>query len=687
MPRDIPIERIRNIGVIAHIDAGKTTVTERMLYFTGRTYKMGEVHHGTATMDFMDQERERGITIAAAATTVPWDDHRINIIDTPGHVDFTVEVERSLRVLDGGVVVFDAVAGVEPQSETVWRQADRYEVPRLCFVNKMDRVGADYWRTMEMMRNRLQASPVPVQIPIGSEEKFEGIIDLITRRAWYFSGDRDQPPTVGDIPAELSDETERWRETMIERIGEHDDQVMVSYIEGHPLSEEEIRKAIRRTTLANASTPVFCGSALKNVGVRTLLDGVIDYLPAPVDVPPIVGKASDGTDVERAASDDEPLTALAFKIVADPFVGRLAYVRVYSGVLSAGAAVLNSSRDRKERAGRILRMHADHREEVEEAYAGGIVAVIGLKQTFTGDTIAAASDPILLEEITFPAPVISVAIEAKTKSDQEKMSDVLHRLSEEDPTFRSVFDDETGQTRISGMGELHLEVIVDRMTREFGVGCTVGRPQVAYRETIRRLAESDMRFVRQTGGRGQFAHVKLQIEPRAAGSGFEFESKVRGGNIPMEYIPAVQKGVRQALDNGPRGGYPVVDVKATLVDGSFHPVDSSELAFATAGSMAFKEAAAKARPVVLEPVMKIEIVTPDDFFGDILADLNASRGSVKAVEARGGTQIVRAELPLAEAFGYTTTLRSVSQGRATSSMEFAHYAEVPESVAAAAASA
>jgi len=687
VPRDIPIERIRNIGVIAHIDAGKTTVTERMLYFTGRTYKMGEVHHGTATMDFMDQERERGITIAAAATTVPWDDHRINIIDTPGHVDFTVEVERSLRVLDGGVVVFDAVAGVEPQSETVWRQADRYEVPRLCFVNKMDRVGADYWRTMEMMRNRLQASPVPVQIPIGSEEKFEGIIDLITRRAWYFSGDRDQPPTVGDIPAELSDETERWRETMIERIGEHDDQVMVSYIEGHPLSEEEIRKAIRRTTLANASTPVFCGSALKNVGVRTLLDGVIDYLPAPVDVPPIVGKAPDGTDVERAASDDEPLTALAFKIVADPFVGRLAYVRVYSGVLSAGAAVLNSSRDRKERAGRILRMHADHREEVEEAYAGGIVAVIGLKQTFTGDTIAAVSDPILLEEITFPAPVISVAIEAKTKSDQEKMSDVLHRLSEEDPTFRSVFDDETGQTRISGMGELHLEVIVDRMTREFGVGCTVGRPQVAYRETIRRLAESDMRFVRQTGGRGQFAHVKLQIEPRAAGSGFEFESKVRGGNIPMEYIPAVQKGVRQALDNGPRGGYPVVDVKAILVDGSFHPVDSSELAFATAGSMAFKEAAAKARPVVLEPVMKIEIVTPDDFFGDILADLNARRGSVKAVEARGGTQIVRAELPLAEAFGYTTTLRSVSQGRATSSMEFAHYAEVPESVAAAAASA
>ena len=687
MPRDIPIERVRNIGVIAHIDAGKTTVTERMLYFTGRTYKMGEVHHGTATMDFMDQERERGITIAAAATTVPWNDHRINIIDTPGHVDFTVEVERSLRVLDGGVVVFDAVAGVEPQSETVWRQADRYEVPRVCFVNKMDRLGADYWRTMEMMRTRLQASPVPVQIPIGSEDKFAGIIDLVTRRAWYFSGDRDQPPTEGDVPAELVDDTERWRETMIERIGEHDDQVMVSYIEGHALSEEEIRKAIRRATLANVLTPIFCGSALKNVGVRRLLDGIIDYLPAPGDVPPVVGTAPDGTELIRSASEDEPLAALAFKIVSDPFVGRLAYVRIYSGSLSAGSAVLNSTRDRKERAGRILRMHADHREEVEEAYTGDIVAVIGLKATFTGDTITTASAPILLEEIIFPAPVISVAIEAKTKGDQEKMGDALHRLSEEDPTFRSVFDDETGQTRISGMGELHLEVIVDRMTREFGVACTVGRPQVAYRETIRRPAESDIRFVRQTGGRGQFAHVRLQIEPGQPGSGFVFESKVRGGNIPVEYIPAVEKGIRGALANGPVGGHPVVDVKAILVDGSFHSVDSSELAFATAGSLAFKEAAGKGRPVVLEPIMKLEIVTPDDFFGDILAHLNARRGSVIGVEARAGTQIVRAELPLAEAFGYTTTLRSLSQGRATSSMEFAHYAEVPASVAATAASA
>ena len=686
MPRDISIERVRNIGVIAHIDAGKTTVTERMLYFTGRTYKMGEVHHGTAAMDFMDQERERGITITAAATTVSWADHRINIIDTPGHVDFTVEVERSLRVLDGGVVVFDAVAGVEPQSETVWRQADRYRVPRLCFVNKMDRVGADYWRTMEMMRGRLGATPVPVQIPIGSEDTFAGIIDLITRRAWYFSGDRDQPPREGDIPAELVDDTERWRETMIERIGEHDDQVMVSYIEGHALGEDEIRKAIRRTTLANALTPVFCGSALKNVGVRLLLDGIVDYLPAPGDVPPVVGARPDGTEVERSASDDEPLTALAFKIVADPYVGRLAYVRMYSGVLHAGMAVRNSTRERKERVGRILRMHADHREEITEAYAGGIVAVIGLKGTFTGDTLTAASDPVLLEEITFPAPVLSVAIEAKTKGDQEKMAEALHRLSEEDPTFRAVFDDETGQTRISGMGELHLEVIVDRMTREFGVACSVGRPQVAYRETIRRPSESETRFVRQTGGRGQFAHVRLQVEPRAAGSGFAFESTVKGGNVPAEYIPAVEKGVRQALDNGPVGGYPVVDVKATLVDGSHHPVDSSDLAFVTAGSMAFKEAARKARPVILEPIMKMEIVTPDDFFGDLLADLNVRRGSVSSVEARGSTQIMRAELPLAEAFGYTTTLRSLSQGRATSSMEFSHYAETPENVAAIAVS-
>ena len=682
MPRDISIERVRNIGVIAHIDAGKTTVTERMLYFTGRTYKMGEVHHGTAAMDFMDQERERGITITAAATTVPWADHRINIIDTPGHVDFTVEVERSLRVLDGGVVVFDAVAGVEPQSETVWRQADRYRVPRLCFVNKMDRVGADYWRTMEMMRSRLGATPVPVQIPIGSEDTFAGIIDLITRRAWYFSGDRDQPPTEGDIPSDLVDDTERWRETMIERIGEHDDQVMVSYIEGHALSEDEIRKAIRRTTLANALTPVFCGSALKNVGVRLLLDGIVDYLPAPVDVPPVTGTQPDGTEVERSASDDEPLAALAFKIVADPYVGRLAYVRIYSGVLHAGMAVRNSTRERKERVGRILRMHADHREEITEAYAGGIVAVIGLKDTFTGDTLTAASDPVLLEEIAFPAPVLSVAIEAKTKGDQEKMAEALHRLSEEDPTFRAVFDEETGQTRISGMGELHLEVLVDRMTREFGVACSVGRPQVAYRETIRRSSEAETRFVRQTGGRGQFAHVKLQVEPREAGSGFAFESTVKGGNVPVEYIPAVEKGIRQALDNGPVGGYPVVDVKATLVDGRHHPVDSSDLAFATAGSMAFKEAARKARPVVLEPIMKMEIVTPDDFFGDLLADLNVRRGNVSNVEARGNTQIMRAELPLAEAFGYTTTLRSLSQGRATSSMEFSHYAETPESVAA-----
>ncbi len=686
MPRDIPIERVRNIGIIAHIDAGKTTVTERILYFTGRTYKMGEVHHGTATMDFMDQERERGITITAAATTVSWADHRVNIIDTPGHVDFTVEVERSLRVLDGGVVVFDAVAGVEPQSETVWRQADRYQVPRLCFINKMDRIGADYWRTMEMVRSRLGAAPVPVQIPIGSERQFQGVVDLITRRAWFFSGDRDAPPTEGDIPAELRGDAERWRDTMIERIAEHDNQVMVSYVEGHALSEDEIRKALRRATIANTITPVLCGSALKNVGVRLLLDAVVDYLPAPIDVPPVVGAAPDGTQIERPAQDDGPLAALTFKIVADPHVGRLAYVRVYSGTLQTGAAVTNSSRQRKERLGRLMRMHADRREDVDQVYAGGIAAIIGLKHTFTGDTLTDLANPVVLEEIAFPEPVVSVAIEAKTRSDQDKMGEALRRLAEEDPTFRSTFDEETGQTRISGMGELHLEVIVDRMTREFGVGCTVGRPQVAYRETPRRAAEAETRFIRQTGGRGQFAHVVLRVEPRDRGQGFEFASEIRGGAIPVEFIPAVRKGVIQAMASGPRGGYPVVDVKVTLLDGNFHPVDSSELAFSTAGSMGFKEAVRRGSPVVLEPIMRVEIVTPEEFLGEVVSDLNARRGAVQGVEARGTSQVIQALLPLAETFGYTTGLRSLSQGRATSSMEFAHYAEAPESVAEAVAS-
>ena len=683
MPRDVELERVRNIGIIAHIDAGKTTVTERILYFTGRTYKLGEVHEGTAVMDFMDQERERGITIAAAATTVDWDNHRINIIDTPGHVDFTVEVERSLRVLDGGVVVFDAVAGVEPQSETVWRQADKYEVPRLSFVNKMDRVGADFWRTMEMIRDRLDRLPVPVQIPIGSEEKFQGVIDLIAMRAWFFSGERDEPPVEGDIPDAFKDDAERWRETMIERIAEHDEQVMISYLEGHSLSQDEIRRAVRRGTIANEFTPVLCGSALKNVGVRRLLDAVVEYLPSPADVPAVEGRRIDSDEVvSRGPHDDEPLTALCFKIITDPYVGRLGWVRVYSGVIHSGDTIFNSSRGRTERVGRLLRMHAEEREDVDAVYAGGIAAIVGPKDTFTGDTLTSLDEAILLEEISFPEPVISIAIEAKSKGGQDKMGQALRKLSEEDPTFRSTFIEETGQTVISGMGELHLEVIVDRLTREFGVGSNVGRPQVAYKETIRKSAQHETRFVRQTGGRGQFAHVVLAIEPLSPGTGFEFSSSIRGGSIPQQFIPAVEKGVRGALENGVLGGYGVVDIQVTLVDGSAHDVDSSELAFSTAGSICFKEAMAKASPVQLEPIMKVEISTPEEFFGDILGDATSRRGQVQGMEARGSLQIIRVMIPLAETFGYTTSLRSMSQGRATSSMEFDHYAQVSAEVVA-----
>ena len=687
MPRDIDIEYVRNIGIIAHIDAGKTTVTERILYFTGRTYKIGEVHDGTAVMDFMDQERERGITIAAAATTAEWDGHRINIIDTPGHVDFTVEVERSLRVLDGGVVVFDAVAGVEPQSETVWRQADKYRVPRLCFVNKMDRVGADFSRTIEMIKDRLGMLPVPVQLPIGAEERFSGIIDLITMRAWMYSSDRDEAPVEADIPADAQAEAERWRDTMLERISEHDEQIMISYLEGHPVSEDEIRKAVRRGTIANEFTPIFGGAALKNIGVQRLLDGVVDYLPSPVDVPPVVAHTEDGVAVERPPDDNAPLAALTFKIVTDPYVGRLAYTRVYSGTLRNGDSVTNTSRHKQERIGRLLRMHADSREEIDEVFAGGIAAIIGLKETFTGNTLAPRDNQVVLEDITFPAPVISIAIEAKSKGDQDKMGQVLRKLSEEDPTFIAAYNEETGQTVISGMGELHLEVIVDRMTREFGVGCTVGRPQVAYRETVRQTAEAETRFVRQTGGRGQYAHVILRIEPLTPGSENEFETKVRGGNIPQQFIPAVRKGVRQAEENGVLGGHGVVDVKITLLDGSYHDVDSSEMAFTTAASICFQDVMRKARPVMLEPVMKLEISTPENFLGDVVGDVSSRRGQVRGVEARAAIQIVSAMIPLAETFGYTTTLRSMTQGRATSSMEFDHYEEVPQAVAEAAAKA
>ena len=687
MARDIPIEYVRNIGVIAHIDAGKTTVTERILYFTGRTYKIGEVHEGTAVMDFMDQERERGITIAAAATTAEWLDHRVNIIDTPGHVDFTVEVERSLRVLDGGVVVFDAVAGVEPQSETVWRQADKYRVPRLCFINKMDRVGADFERTIDMIADRLGMLPVPVQMPIGAEETFTGVVDLITMRAWAHTGKRDDPPVEGPIPDALQAEAARWRDTMLERLSEHDEQIMISYLEGHELSQDEIRKALRRGTIANEFTPVFCGAALKNMGVRRLLDGVVDYLPSPVDLPPITAHREDGTEVERPPEDDAPLTALAFKIMTDPYVGRLAYTRVYSGVLRSGDTITNTSRHKSERIGRLLRMHANEREEINEVYAGGIAAVIGLKETFTGDTLAPKDNQVVLEDIVFPDPVISIAIEAKSKADQDKMGQALRKLAEEDPTFISEYNEETGQTVISGMGELHLEVIVDRMTREFSVGCNVGRPQVAYRETVRRSAEHHTRFVRQTGGRGQFADVVMRIEPLPPGSENTFDNSIKGGNIPQQYIPAVAKGVAMAQQNGVLAGHGVVDVKVSLIDGSYHEVDSSEMAFTTAASMCFQELMRKAKPVMLEPVMKLEISTPEDFLGDVVGDVSSRRGAVQGVEVRGTVQIVSAMIPLAETFGYTTALRSMTQGRATSSMEFDHYEEVPQAIVEAAAKA
>ena len=683
MPADPPISSLRNIGVIAHIDAGKTTVTERILYFTGRTYKIGEVHDGTAVMDFMEQERERGITIMAAATSCEWSDHLINIIDTPGHVDFTVEVERSLRVLDGGVVVFDAVAGVEPQSETVWRQADKYHVPRICFINKMDRIGADYWRTMEMIRDRLGMIPVPVQIPIGAEDNFQGVIDLIRERAWFFSSDRDAPPIEGDIPEPYAADAGRWRETMIERIAEFDEQVMISYIEGHELSVDEILKAVRRGTISNQFTPVLCGSALKNVGVQRLLDAIVDYLPAPDEVPPVEGVGPHGSET-RLADPSEPLTALAFKIVTDPYVGRIAYVRIYAGTLKAGASVYNSSRDENERVGRLLRVHADDREDIDAVSAGDIAAFVGPKNTFTGDTLCARQAPLLLDQISFPEPVVSIAIEAKSTDDQDRLGASLRKLAEEDPTFKVEYNEETAQTVISGMGELHLEVIADRLRREFKVMCNVGRPQVSYRETIRRTAQAEGRFVRQSGGRGQFGHVVLRVEPNEPGGGFTFEDETVGGSVPQQYISSVRKGVEAAMRSGVVGGFPVVDVKVALTDGSYHQVDSNEMAFATAGSIGFREALRKALPVQLEPIMKVEISTPREYFGEVAGDLTSRRGAVLGAEERGNVQILQAQMPLANLFGYTTALRSMSQGRATASIEFDHYEEVPQSVLAAA---
>ena len=683
MPRTTPLGRVRNIGIIAHIDAGKTTVTERVLFYTGRTHRIGETHEGTAVMDWMEQERERGITITSAATTASWADHQVNIIDTPGHVDFTVEVERSLRVLDGGVVVFDGVAGVEPQSETVWRQADRYRVPRMCFVNKMDRSGADFENCVQMIIDRLGAIPVPLQLPWGVEDQHRGVIDLIEMKAYGFEGERGTEVQTLEIPEELRAAAQLARERMIERVAENDDQLMVSFLEGHAIDNTELRKAIRRATISTAIAPVLCGAALRDKGVQPLLDAVIAFLPSPLDVPPITAHRIDDPEVleERPPDDDEALTALAFKVVSDPFVGRLVFFRVYSGVVRSGDQVLNSTRNERERFGRIMKMHANSREDVTEVFAGEIAAAIGLKDTFTGDTLCDRERPVLLEAITFPEPVISVAIEPKTREDQQRMGIALQKLVEEDPTFRVRLDQETGQTVISGMGELHLEVIVDRMQREYKVGANVGRPQVAYRETISRPATAEGRFVRQTGGRGQYGVCTLEVTPRQPGEGFHFDDRIVGGKIPREYIPAVRRGVEGALASGPKAGYPVVDVAVAVTDGSYHNVDSSEMAFETAGSMGLRAALQKGSPVLLEPVMKLEIVTPEEHLGDVMGDINARRGSVLGAEARANTQIVTTMVPLAETFGYSTDLRSMTQGRATYSMQFDHYERVPEQVA------
>ena len=685
MARLVSLDKIRNIGVIAHIDAGKTTVSERILYYTGKTYKIGEVHDGTAVMDWMEQERERGITITSAATTAMWREHQINLIDTPGHIDFTAEVQRSLRVLDGGIVVFDAVAGVQPQSETVWRQADRFGVPRLAFVNKMDRIGANFFRTIDMIVDRLGARPVTIQIPIGAESGFEGFIDLLTMNEVVYGADPDVDPEVRPIRASLQDEAMQRRHTMIEVIAETDEALTEKYLEGHEISLDELRSALRRATIAGKLVPVLCGAALKNKGVQAVLDAVVDFLPSPLDIPAVRGSNPDNLEqVEmRPPEDNAPASALAFKIVTDPYVGRLAYIRVYSGKISTGQALVNTTRrNQRERIGRLVRMHANSREEIDEVLAGDIAAIIGPKNTFTGDTLCDAEHPILLEAIKFPEPVISVAIEPRTKADQDKMAEALRRLAEEDPTFRVRTDDETGQTLISGMGELHLDVLVDRMMREFKVSANVGKPQVAYRETITRTAKGEARFVRQTGGRGQYGHAVLELEPLEKGKGFEFEDAIRGGVVPREYIPAIEKGIREALDSGVVAGYPVVDIKARLIDGSFHEVDSSEMAFKIAGSMAFKAGVQKGSPVLLEPVMRVEVVVPENFMGDIIGDLSSRRAHVEGMEPRaGGVTAIRAFVPLATMFGYATDVRSNTQGRGTFTMEFDHYAQIPASLA------
>jgi elongation factor G len=686
MARKYPIEKYRNIGIIAHIDAGKTTTTERVLFYTGISHKIGEVHEGEATMDWMEQEKERGITITSAATTCFWQDCQVNIIDTPGHVDFTVEVERSLRVLDGGVVVFDGKEGVEPQSETVWRQADKYNVPRLCFINKIDKEGADFFFSLSSIWNRLNPNAVAVQIPIGMRGDFKGVVDLMKMKALYFEGDMGEIVKEDEIPADLAEQAKEYREKMIERISETDDVLTEKFLSGEEISTVELKKALRNAVINVKLFPVYCGTALRNKGVQPVLDGVVDYLPSPIDIPPAKGTdAKTGVDIEIKADDNESFSALAFKVATDPFVGQLTFFRVYSGMVKAGSYVLNSTKGEKERIGRILQMHANHREEVEELHSGGIGALVGMKYTTTGDTLCDPEKPVVLETITFPEPVISIAIEPKTKADQEKMGMALKKLAEEDPTFRVHTDEESGQTIIEGMGELHLDIIVDRMKREFKVEANVGRPQVAYRETIKETAQAEGKYIRQSGGRGQYGHCWLRVEPLEAGGGFEFVSEIKGGAIPQEYIPPIEKGAKEALENGVVAGYPLVDVKVAVYDGSFHDVDSSEAAFKIAGSLAVQEAVKRAKPIILEPIMKVEVTTPEGFMGDVVGDLNAKRGQIQEMEDRGEgnarVKVIKATVPLASMFGYATQLRSMSQGRANYAMEFDHYEEVPRNVA------
>ncbi len=681
MARQFSLAKTRNIGIMAHIDAGKTTTTERILYYTGKTHKIGEVHDGAAEMDWMEQEKERGITITSAATTCIWNNHRINIIDTPGHVDFTVEVERSLRVLDSSVAVFDAVSGVEPQSETVWRQANNYNIPRLVFINKMDRIGADFFKSIESIKDRLQAKPVAIQLPIGSEDKFQGIVDLVKMKGIIWdSEDLGASFSETEIPDDLKAQAEEYHQQLLEAIAELDDGVMEKYLEGQEISETEVVELIRKGTVNVEFFPVLCGTAFKNKGVQTLLDAVIDYLPAPTDVPSIKGELPDSSEGSRKSSDEESFSALAFKIMSDPYVGKLTFFRVYSGVLKSGSYIYNSTKDKKERIGRILQMHANRREELGEVYAGDIAAAVGLKATTTGDTLCDVDHPIILESMVFPDPVISVAVEPKTREDQEKLSTALQRLSDEDPTFRVRTDEETGQTIISGMGELHLEIIVDRMFREFKVAASVGKPQVAYRETVRKKEKVEGKYIKQSGGRGQYGHVLLEIEPQEPGKGFIFENKVVGGRVPKEYIPAVEKGVVEAMETGVMAGYPMVDMKVTIYDGSYHDVDSNEMAFKVAGSMALKEGARKCGPVLLEPVMSLQVVTPENYMGDVIGDISSRRGKVVGIEDRSGAKVINGQVPLSEMFGYATDLRSKTQGRANYTMQYSHYEQVPKGI-------